>query len=59
MEYTLSQEQFDAHIKEAHKEGYFKCLDDYAIWKDGVQRIGCGEQDIKDIMANFDKRGVA
>lgn len=41
-------------IDNARREGYAKALDDYAIWKDGVQRIGCMDRDIKEIMVKYD-----
>lgn len=37
-----------------YDEGYKKALDDYAIWKDGVQVIGCMETPIKEIIAKID-----
>lgn len=36
---------------ENYKRGYVDALNDYGIWKDGVQRIGCMETPIKDVIA--------
>jgi len=38
------------------REGYAQALDDFAIWKDGVQRIGCMDRDIKEIMREYDEK---
>ena len=32
------------------KHGYFIGLDQFAIWKDGVQKIGCMEYNLRDIV---------
>jgi hypothetical protein len=39
----------------AYQEGYFRALEDYSLWKDGVQRIGAMCTDIKDIKERFVK----
>ena len=31
-------------------KGYWEALNDFGIWKDGVQRIGCLENPIKEVM---------
>lgn len=33
-----------------YMKGYVEALSDYGIWKDGVQRIGCLETPIKEII---------
>lgn len=35
----------------ARKIGYKDCLDDYGIWKDGIQTIGCLQTPIKEAYA--------
>ena len=34
-------------------DGYIQAIKDYGIWKDGVQRIGCLETPIKEIIAKL------
>jgi len=37
-----------------YNKGYKQALSEYAIWKDGVQVIGCLETPIKEIFAKID-----
>lgn len=46
-------------IKNAYREGYATCLQDYGIWKNGNQYIGCMETHIKDALRKFDESGHA
>ena len=48
----------DKEINEAQIAGYFQCLDDFGIWKDGVQHIGCLQDDIKVIKIMITQRGT-
>lgn len=34
-----------------YEEGYTEAVKDFGIWKDGVQRIGCLETPIKEVLA--------
>lgn len=41
-------------IRDAVKLGFMYALDQYGIWKDGEQVIGCMERNIKDVIKEFD-----
>lgn len=41
--------------RKTYNEGYKQALRDWSIWKDGSQRIGCMQHDIKEIIADVDK----
>jgi len=49
-----SNKQIKSTSRPYYNEGYKQALDDYAIWKDGVQVIGCLETPIKEIFAKID-----
>jgi|694.fasta_scaffold35311_5 hypothetical protein len=46
-------------FKKAYREGYATCLQDYGIWKNGKQYIGCMETHIQDALRKFDESGHA
>lgn len=45
--------------EEAIRLGFAYALDQYGVWKDGVQRIGCMERPIKEVLEEFDRSGKA
>lgn len=44
-----------ACLKEAFREGFKYAIDQYSIWKNGQQRIGCMQEHIVDVLRKFDE----
>lgn len=44
-------EPWKAEVERAYRDGYVEALNDFGIWKNGVQHIGCLERPIKEIIA--------
>lgn len=42
-------------LKSGIRLGFAYALDQYGIWKDGEQQIGCMGRNIKDVMKQFDE----
>ena len=45
----------DSCFKEAIRSGFIYALNQYGIWKNGEQTIGCMETNIKDVIKKFDE----
>lgn len=46
---------FPATFDQGFLEGFKLALESYAIWREGVRRIGCQETPIKDILGALKK----
>lgn len=46
-------------IQEAIRLGFWYALHQYGIYRNGTQVIGCMEQDIKNVLQEFDDEKVA
>lgn len=55
IEFHMRRHQLLFAKQQGYQEGYFKALEDYSIWNNGVQRIGAMFTDIKDIKERFSK----
>ena len=42
-------------VASAYREGYRQALQDYAVWKDGTQTVGCGIKTLKQATEDFEK----
>lgn len=59
MEAILINTERISDADEAWRDGYIQAIKDFGIWKDGVQRIGCLETPIKEIIARLDSAQVS
>jgi hypothetical protein len=50
-ELTYTEEEVNDTRERFYREGYCDAVRDFGIWKDGVQRIGCLETPIKEVLA--------
>jgi hypothetical protein len=48
-------ETTDDAIMAGYKKGYIQALQDYAVWNNGVQTVGCGVKTLNQAKIDFEK----